>query len=363
MVFLKQSTAITARIGPFLDKTDGDSVEDGLTLDNTVLWIAKAHGAPSAVGQSVTCVALTQGLYSWSVSIADTNTRGPLQWFAHPSGALYCFGEFMVLPANVYDALVGGSDYLDTATAEMATGIISAGIYSADAITSGVLSASAGTEIAAAVWVATTRALTAGALSATIFDTDAITSATLSASAGTELATAVWASTTRRLTAGALSSTIFDTDAITSGVLAASAGTELAAAIWVATTRTLTAGALSASMFDTACIASGAFAANVSPREVIVQAQSLCLAAITGYDPPTKAEMDSGFSALNDVTAAEVWAFDIEGTRTAQTELQWIEAYATGQVSVVGNAYSYMAADQSTTLFTLTASTTMRTVS
>ena len=37
-----------------------------------------------------------------------------------------------------------------------------------------------------------------------------------------------------------------------------------------------------------------------------VEVQSECADALTAYDPPTKAEMDTGFSGLNDLSAAEV---------------------------------------------------------
>jgi len=32
MLFLKQSTAVTVKIGPFLDDTDGKTAETGLTI-------------------------------------------------------------------------------------------------------------------------------------------------------------------------------------------------------------------------------------------------------------------------------------------------------------------------------------------
>lgn len=44
---------------------------------------------------------------------------------------------------------------------------------------------------------------------------------------------------------------------------------------------------------------------NVSSGEV----ETACGNALTNYDPPTKAEMDNGFAALNDITVADIWTY------------------------------------------------------
>ena len=39
--FLKADTVQTIQIGPFLDTGDGDTFEDGLTLEDTEIWLSK----------------------------------------------------------------------------------------------------------------------------------------------------------------------------------------------------------------------------------------------------------------------------------------------------------------------------------
>ena len=119
MLYLKQSVAVNIKLGPFLDSTDGDAVEDGLTIDAGDIWISKGFAALANPGQSVTLTAETQGIYSQSLSSADANTVGPLKIWIHVAGALAVWEDYMVLPPAVYDSLVGGTDKLQVDAVEI----------------------------------------------------------------------------------------------------------------------------------------------------------------------------------------------------------------------------------------------------
>lgn len=112
MRFLKQSTAFTFRIGPFLDDTDGKTAETGLSIGQADIQISKAGGAFAQTSASPTTTHDADGWYQCPLTATDTGTLGALTVQVAMSGALPVWEHFMVLPANIYDSLVGGSDYL-----------------------------------------------------------------------------------------------------------------------------------------------------------------------------------------------------------------------------------------------------------
>ncbi len=105
MQLLKQSTAVTVKIGPFLDSTDGDTAETGLTIAQADVLLSKNGGAFAQKNDSTSCTHDTGGMYGCPLDATDTNTLGRLQLFVHESGALAVWHEFMVVTANVYDSL------------------------------------------------------------------------------------------------------------------------------------------------------------------------------------------------------------------------------------------------------------------
>lgn len=68
------------------------------------------------------------------------------------------------------------------------------------------------------------------------------------------------------------------------------------------------------------------------------EAQTAAAAALTAYDPPTKAELDSGLAALNDVTAAEVvtalFGTTVETGETFVQLLRKVRAKQIGQLII-----------------------------
>lgn len=105
MLYLKQSTAITAKIGPFLDETDGKTAEDGLTIAQADVRLSKNGGDIAQKNEATSCTHDELGIYGCPLDTTDTGTLGRLQLWVHESGALPVFHEFMVVTANVYDTL------------------------------------------------------------------------------------------------------------------------------------------------------------------------------------------------------------------------------------------------------------------
>jgi len=114
---LKQSTAATLVIGQFVDYFDAYTPETGLTagtVDEIGVWKAGATAITDTSG-TTTFTHRANGEYTITLSTDDTNTLGPL--WVMVKDADVCLGvrlECTVYPANVYDSLFAGSDYLQT---------------------------------------------------------------------------------------------------------------------------------------------------------------------------------------------------------------------------------------------------------
>ena len=118
-LWLKQSTAITAKIGPFIDDTDGKTAEVALTLTQADIRLSKNGANIAQKNEANNATTDELGYYDCPLDATDTGTLGVLQLFVHESGALPVFHEYMVVPANVWDSMFG-ADKLDVNTAELA---------------------------------------------------------------------------------------------------------------------------------------------------------------------------------------------------------------------------------------------------
>jgi hypothetical protein len=106
-MFLRQSTASQEiSLGYFLDTTDGNSSETGLTIANTDIKIRKGGGTTLTNKNSGGATHISDGIYSAVLDATDTNTLGDLVIYCHPTGALATKIEYTVLPAASYDALI-----------------------------------------------------------------------------------------------------------------------------------------------------------------------------------------------------------------------------------------------------------------
>lgn len=112
MQFLKQSTAATVKIGPFVDATDGFTPETALTVSQADVKLSKNGGNIAQKGDATACTHDELGMYDCSLSTTDTGTLGRLQLVVYESGARPIYHEFAVLPANTFDSLISGTSFL-----------------------------------------------------------------------------------------------------------------------------------------------------------------------------------------------------------------------------------------------------------
>ena len=129
MRYLRTNTATIVTVGPFYDKTDGVTIETGLTITNErismtvdlndgsapTLVLDNVTGATSATSNDLNYITnCDAGLMQLELAAANVNYLGRA-FLTITDAANHCpvFHEFMILPANVYDSLVLGTDYLD----------------------------------------------------------------------------------------------------------------------------------------------------------------------------------------------------------------------------------------------------------
>lgn len=117
---LKQSTAVTLKLGPFVDEADGKTAETSLAISQADVRLSKNGGDMAQKNEATSATHDEIGWYDVPLNTTDTNTLGSLIVMAHESGALPVWREFLVVPANVYDSLVSGSDYLQADVVQLA---------------------------------------------------------------------------------------------------------------------------------------------------------------------------------------------------------------------------------------------------
>jgi len=196
MIFLKQSTASQEiPLGYFVDSTDGNTEETGLTIANTDIKLWKNGGTTLANKNSGGATHISNGIYYAVLDATDTDTLGPMVIFVHVSGALTVRLECCVLAANVFDSLVGNTDKLDVNTAEIAGSNVST---STAQIGVNVVNAAGTAWGSGAI---TSGVFASGAITATAIAADAIGASELATDAVTEIAAGVWNSARATYTA------------------------------------------------------------------------------------------------------------------------------------------------------------------
>lgn len=118
-IHLKAATASQEiPLGRFVDSTDGNTEETGLTIANTDIKLWKTGATTLASKNSGGATHIANGIYYCVLDDTDTDTVGPMVVHVHVAGALAVKQDCVVLPANVYDSLVAGSDTLNAAVTE-----------------------------------------------------------------------------------------------------------------------------------------------------------------------------------------------------------------------------------------------------
>lgn len=109
LILRQSTTGQTVPLGRFVDATDGDTEETGLTIANTDIQLWKTGATTLADKNSGGATHIAKGIYYCVLDQADTATLGPLKVFVHVAGARPVELECLVLAANVYDSLVAAS--------------------------------------------------------------------------------------------------------------------------------------------------------------------------------------------------------------------------------------------------------------
>lgn len=131
---LRQGTAAHILFGPFVDKTDGVTLEVGAGIITSIdhaatgIFLSKNGAAGAIRHQAVTASVLdAYGMFQVHLDTTDTDTVGRLRvMMAEAATFLPVWDDFLVLPANVYDALTG-ADLLDVSMAQCNGGAVPSG--------------------------------------------------------------------------------------------------------------------------------------------------------------------------------------------------------------------------------------------
>lgn len=107
-MYLKESAAGTAIVGPLIDDTDFKTAETGMAGTMTVTLV-KADGTTGVRHATGTITHRSGGNYTVPLDSTDTNQVGLLRMIITNSGALQAWRDFFVLDSATYDAMVGAA--------------------------------------------------------------------------------------------------------------------------------------------------------------------------------------------------------------------------------------------------------------
>lgn len=112
---LKANTAVDVLIGPFVDSTDGNTDETGLTITQADVRLSKNGQNMAQKNDANACTHDELGMYNCPLDATDTNTEGGLVLVVHESGALPVRHEFNVMAEAAWDSLYAAKDtgYMD----------------------------------------------------------------------------------------------------------------------------------------------------------------------------------------------------------------------------------------------------------
>lgn len=123
-MYLKQSTVVTLKIGPFLDDGDGVTAETALTIEDSDVRLSKNAGNMAAKTEATTCTHDELGYYDCPVDATDTGTLGRLQLMVKMAGATPVWHDYTVVAADTFDLLYGTGIVEGTVTLQDALRLI-----------------------------------------------------------------------------------------------------------------------------------------------------------------------------------------------------------------------------------------------
>ena len=338
-MFLKQSTAYTFRMGPFLDETDGKTAESSLSIGRADIRLSKNGGA-FAQRNAVSPTNLTEdefGYYILALDTTDTATVGELLVAVHESGALPVFKTFQVVEEAIYDALFAASADLITKVDAIDT-VVDAILVDTGTTLEGKIDTIDGIVDAILVDTGTT-------LDGKINTIDGIVDSIL-VDTGTTLD-------------GKLDTidNFLDTE-----VAAILADTNELQADWVNGGRLdllvdsiiakvdVVDGIVDSILVDTAVIGSAGAGLTAVPWNAAwdAEVQSECTDALNAYDPPTKAEMDATW------TTAMTESYASDGAAMTPAQALYMILCAVSEFTISSTTVTGKKLDGSTTAMTWT---------
>lgn len=326
-IWLRQSTASQeVCLGPFVDSTDGKTAKTGLTIANTDIVLWKMGATSTGTKNSGGGTHMAGGLYSAVLDATDSNTLGGLVAVVNVAGALPVRHEFQVLPANIYDSLIAGSDLLDVSMVQVAGSAVS----------------TSSAQIGVNVVNAAGTAWGSGAITAASIATDAITNAKIAADAIGASEIADGAIDAGAIATGAITAAKFAASAIDATAIASNAITSAKIASGAITAATFAAGAI-----DAAAIAADAIGSSELAASAVTEIQSglATASALTTVDTvvnaikavtdllPDAGALTSIAQEASLITADDVWDEVFEGSLTARHALRLFLAALCGKLS------------------------------
>ena len=143
---LRANTAIDVLIGPFVDSTDGNTTEDGLTISQADVKLSKNGQALTQKSDVTACAFDDDGYYNCELDGTDTNTEGNLVLIVHESGALPVRHEYNVIAEAAWDSLYAAKDagLIDVHVKTMEADVVTAAAIAASAIDNATFAADVG---------------------------------------------------------------------------------------------------------------------------------------------------------------------------------------------------------------------------
>lgn len=167
-IWLREDTAVTIVLGPFVDPTTPETEEEELTINQAAVRLSKNGGAFAQKNDATTATHMENGFYSCPLNATDTSTPGSLVVAVDDASALIWWKEYHVVPQQVWDSFLS-TDRLQVHAAEISNDLITAA-----AIANGAIDAAT---------------FAAGAITATVIATDAIDADALATDAVAEIQT------------------------------------------------------------------------------------------------------------------------------------------------------------------------------
>lgn len=358
MHLLRANTAVDVLIGPFVDDTDGKTAETGLTISQADVKLSKNGQALAQKNDATAASHDSDGYYNCELDATDTNTEGQLDLIVNESGALPVRHSFCILAEAAWDSLFSAKDdgfmdvnvktigRADTQETEADNLESACANYSATRGLSGTALPAAAADAAGGLPISDAGGLD---LDTKLANTNEVTAARMGAltdwvdGGRLDLILDAIVADTNELqtddvpglisalndpTAAAIADAVWD-EAATGHTDAGKAGAQLWTDIdaILADTDELqtddTPGALTTiegkidtidGIVDSILVDTGEIGAAGAGLTAVpwnaswdAEVQSECTDALNAYDPPTKAELDSGLAGLNDISAADVW--------------------------------------------------------